>query len=37
MSKAEWGESKMKIFNLIGVKIDVDFDEYNKIRIKSIW
>ena len=37
MSKAEWGESKMKIFNLIGVKIDVDFDEYNKIRINSIW
>jgi len=37
MSRAEWEESKMKIFNLIGVKIDVDFDEYNKIRINSIW
>jgi len=37
MSRAEWEESKMKIFNLMGVKIDVDFDEYNKIRIKSIW
>ena len=37
MSRAEWEESKMKIFNLMGVKIDVDFDEYNKIRINSIW